>query len=357
MTADQNSPPEILLISLVHSKPEEVLHALSTVGFIHHDLEGTDITQADVDRAFELSALLHNVPQAERLASLKDERGNGYFGMKGSLDERATGTDLKESFVWGRYMSSAGEKATTQSLPKAVKEYQDEITGFDQKCYEASLRVLDILSRAFDLPENFFRSTHKDDGSNGMAFMNYPALEKPPVGDDIRAGSHKGMYDWDAWQLSAPLMPGLDWGDVTLLFQEKKGQPGLQVYLPTESAKSQTGIQLIQGDVDLESGTWISAPIIPQTVLVNVGLTLEGMTDGLCKANVHRVIFPKSSSTKLPKGRKTIAYFNELGEPGSTNLAHQLMNPVKPGGIIVEKAGASTVGDFFQERVRLAGIA
>lgn len=60
------------------------------------------------------------------------------------------------------------------------------------------------------------------------------------------------------------------WGDVTLLFQEQNGQPGLQVYLPTESAKKQSGLQLIQGDVDLESGTWISAPIIPNTVLVNI---------------------------------------------------------------------------------------
>jgi hypothetical protein len=52
------------------------------------------------------------------------------------------------------------------------------------------------------------------------------------------------------------------------------------------------------------------------------------------------------------------------------------MNPVKPGGIIVQKdgknaftvsfyvlisvltvIGVSTVGEFFQERVRLAGIA
>lgn len=43
---------------------------------------------------------------------------------------------------------------------------------------------------------------------------------------------------------------------------------------------------------------------------VNVGLTLEAMTDGLCKANVHRVIFPKAVENELPKNRKTIAYFS-----------------------------------------------
>lgn len=70
---------------------------------------------------------------------------------------------------------------------------------------------------------------------------------------------------------------------------------------------------------------WISAPIVPNTVLVrisllleimadehkvNVGLTLEGMTDGLCKANIHRVIFPPSAAGDLPKARKSIAYFS-----------------------------------------------
>jgi hypothetical protein len=46
------------------------------------------------------------------------------------------------------------------------------------------------------LPQNFFRSTHRDAGSNGMAFLNYPAPETPPAGDDIRAGSHKGTISF-----------------------------------------------------------------------------------------------------------------------------------------------------------------
>lgn len=140
------------------------------------------------------------------------------------------------------------------------------------------------------------------------------------------------------------------WGDVTLLFQESNGQPGLQIYIPTEDVKKQKGLQLIQGSVSLDSGTWISAPIIPNTVLVggwfqfaitqsanvgnqvNVGLTLEAMTDGLCKANIHRVIFPKSATTELPRPRKTIAYF-------STPSHDTIMNPVKPGGVITEQEG------------------
>ena len=146
------SSPEVPLISLIRSTPEEVLYALSTIGFIHLELEGTGINQADVDRAFELSGLVHSVSTEERTESLKDATGNGYFGMKGSLDERASSkTDLKESFVWGRYKSSVGESETTQALPTSIQKYKQEIVEFDNKCYEASLRILDILSQAFDV--------------------------------------------------------------------------------------------------------------------------------------------------------------------------------------------------------------
>ncbi|KAI1372061.1 hypothetical protein F4677DRAFT_463540 [Hypoxylon crocopeplum] len=332
--------PEIPLISLVKSTAEEVLQALSTVGFIHLELEGTGLAQVDIDRAFQLSALIHSMPVGERAGSMHDARGNGYIGMRGSLDERVTKKDLKETYMWGRFDSNLDETETTQVLPPALQDHTQEIVDFDNKCFEASLKILDILSLAFNLPKDFFRSLHKDAGTNGLAFLNYPALSKLPADDDIRAGSHKvANHIALLWT---------DWGDITLLFQDKNGQPGLQIYLPTEATKRQRGIQLIQGDVDLESGVWITAPIIPNTVLVNVGLVLEGMTDGLCKATVHRVIFPKAATTELPKNRKTIAYF-------CTPSHDIVMNTVKPGGIFVEKPGAPTVGTFFRERQKLTG--
>lgn len=141
--------PEVPLISLRRSTPEEILHALSTIGFIHLELDGTGISQHDVRRAFELSTLIHSVPEGERIGALKDASGNGYFGMKGSLDERnPSKVDLKESFVWGRYSSSSGQTETSQNLPVSIQKHKREIVDFDHKCFEASLRVLDSLSEA-----------------------------------------------------------------------------------------------------------------------------------------------------------------------------------------------------------------
>lgn len=147
------APPEIPLISLVTSTPAEVLDALSTVGFIHLALDGTGLTQADVDRAFELSGLIHSVPSEDRAGFLKDAIGNGYLGMQGSLDERTTKTDFKEAYIWGRFKATEGVTGTTQTLPPTIEQHRQEIAGFDDKCFEASLKILDILSLAFQVSD------------------------------------------------------------------------------------------------------------------------------------------------------------------------------------------------------------
>lgn len=152
--------PEIPLISLTHSTPEEVLKALSTVGFIHLDLEGTGIEQSDIDRAFELSELIHSVPPSERKAYWKNESGNGYLGQQNSLDERTTKPDFKEQYTWGRFDASAGESASTQILPPSVQKFRAELVQFDIKCFETSMRVLDILSRAFKVRALVARGNH-----------------------------------------------------------------------------------------------------------------------------------------------------------------------------------------------------
>jgi isopenicillin N synthase-like dioxygenase len=156
MAAAVHSAPEVPLLSLIKSTPKDVLDALSTIGFIHLDLDGTGLTQEDVDRAFQLSKLIHNVPLEDRVDLKLDPRGNGYMPMKGSLDERSSSVDFKEAYVWGRFKSSAGETQTIQKLPKVVADLRHEIEEFDNKCFEASLRVLDMLSQALSVRLNMF---------------------------------------------------------------------------------------------------------------------------------------------------------------------------------------------------------
>lgn len=44
------------------------------------------------------------------------------------------------------------------------------------------------------------------------------------------------------------------------------------------------------------NGDWITVPYVPNTLVINVGQTLEAITQGVCKATIHRVLVPKSGS-------------------------------------------------------------
>lgn len=61
-----------------------------------------------------------------------------------------------------------------------------------------------------------------------------------------------------------------DYGSITLLFQ--KDVPGLEVQGATRSG-------------------WVSAPLIDNAILVNVGDQMEFWTNGLFKSTLHRVTF------------------------------------------------------------------
>lgn len=150
MAADA-SPPEIPLISLVKSTPADVLEALSTIGFLHLDLSGTGLSQDEVDRAFEISKTIHGVSLDQKESYGKDAWGNGYFPMKGSLDERSSSTDYKEAYVYGRFDSKAGQTKTVQIMPSSIDSLRSEVQEFYVKAFEASLRVLDMLSQALDV--------------------------------------------------------------------------------------------------------------------------------------------------------------------------------------------------------------
>ncbi|KAG7191804.1 uncharacterized protein KQ657_002769 [Scheffersomyces spartinae] len=43
-------------------------------------------------------------------------------------------------------------------------------------------------------------------------------------------------------------------------------------------------------------GEWVTVPYIPNSLVINCGQTLEAITDGVCKATIHRVLIPESGS-------------------------------------------------------------
>lgn len=66
-------------------------------------------------------------------------------------------------------------------------------------------------------------------------------------------------------------------------------------------------------EVQNKSGAWISAPPIPNTLVVNIGQSLEALTQGVCIATTHRVNLKPGQflgTDNIPLGRRlSFAFF------------------------------------------------
>lgn len=81
---------------------------------------------------------------------------------------------------------------------------------------------------------------------------------------------------------------------ITLLFQ-RPSEPGLEILHP-------------------HSESWQPVPVIPDTILVNIGDLLSYWTAGLLRSTVHRVT-PPASGPKGSMDRYSIAYFCHPANP------------------------------------------
>lgn len=119
--------------------------------------------------------------------------------------------------------------------------------------------VLTVFLRALDQDESVVQELIEGKPSHLLKLIHYPGTQTNPQG----VGAHK------------------DSGLLTLLLQDEIG--GLQI-------ETDTG--------------WIDAPYLENAFIVNIGETLELLTNGYLRANVHRVIAP-------PKGisRYSNAFF------------------------------------------------
>ncbi|KAI5480448.1 Clavaminate synthase-like protein [Pseudohyphozyma bogoriensis] len=282
----------------------QVGHAVQTVGFLH--VKGLGVTSEQVDRMFMIHKELFESPLAELQACPTDGK-NGYGGLGGNrLDEKSKDLpgDIKCNFVYGRYFPPNTE--TVQPLPPVMQRYKAEVDAFHAACYEGTCQLLDAFSLAMNLPVHFFRDAHRQGGC-GLALNNYPAVpaSRVPTGEGVaRASAHK------------------DWGSVTLLFQEQSGTPGLEIF---------------------HEGQWWPAPIIPDTVLVNVGLALELWSSNVLKATLHRVITHTEPEGGF-KARKSIAYFVQPKD-------EVVFNKISPDGTIATDDNAMTSREFFDARM------
>jgi isopenicillin N synthase-like dioxygenase len=63
-------------------------------------------------------------------------------------------------------------------------------------------------------------------------------------------------------------------------------------------------------EIQLPSGSWLPAPLIENTFVINIGDMMARWTNDRWVSTVHRVVSPSLKEGGLNRGRQSIAYFH-----------------------------------------------
>jgi isopenicillin N synthase-like dioxygenase len=232
---------------------QQIYQACHQTGFMC--LKNIDISQDLINRVFEQNKSFFNLPLTtkQQFAWNNELSNQGYVGIaRESLNPHQPG-DFKEAFNITGFESSE----ITSIFDAAIPE-------FYQACTKLANQILEVIALSLELPLDFF-TNHHNQHHHTMRSLCYPAPANSSLPGQLGAGEHS------------------DYGSITLLFQDEIG--GLEIYN--------------------SFGEWITAPVIPGTVIVNTGDLMQRWTNDLFTSTKHRVVIPHD----IKKSRYSIAFF------------------------------------------------
>jgi isopenicillin N synthase-like dioxygenase len=231
-----------------------VLRSLRT-GFVYtsHDLP-SDL----LDEAYKLLIEFFSCPPEEKQRFVAPG-SHGQTGYTGVLVETAASSDVpdwKEMLNWGReapaghpLRSRYPHRYGPQVLPEAaVPGISDVLNTFHDSIADLQRRFLRVIAVGIGCHEDFFEVMLRY-GPHLTRAIHYPAMDLAPSGEHVWAGAH---------------------GDINLI-----------TALPRATAR---GLQ-----VQTDDG-WIDAVAPEGQVIVNTGMMLEQLTNGLIPTGIHRVV-------------------------------------------------------------------
>jgi isopenicillin N synthase-like dioxygenase len=252
-------------------------HACETVGFFYALNHG--VPQATIDRGFAASRQFHALPLDEKLKLRLNENNIGYLPMNASVQaastvHKATKPNQNESFfishdrgadhpdvlagipLRGRNKWPEGTATESTTLRTDMMAYFDALYALGQ-------RMLPPFAAALGMPEDHFAPYFANEPHANCRFLRYPPQA-------------------DTTENTFGTAPHTDNSFMTAL--ARTDVPGLAIRLP--------------------SGEWFAPPVIPGTLLINLGNIMRRWSNNRFLSTPHGVI--NESGTD----RYSIAYFH-----------------------------------------------
>ncbi len=218
-----------------------------------------DLSQTLLDETYGLLAEFFSLDvEAKNAAAAPGTHGQtGYTGLLVETAAVADVPDWKEMLNWGAEIPQGHPlqrkypaRYPAQVLPEEqVPGISAVLTEFHDRVLDLQRRFLRIIAVGIGCHESFF-DTMTTDGTTLTRAIHYPAMELAPGGEHVWAAEH---------------------ADINLI-----------TALPRATAK---GLQ-----VRLESGEWVDAVPPDDAVIINTGIMLEHVTNGLIPSGWHRVV-------------------------------------------------------------------
>jgi len=252
---------------------EEVRYACENIGFFYAFNHGVD--EALIDRAFAASRRFHALPLEKKLALKLNENNIGYLPMNASVQaastvHKATKPNQNESFFISHDRGPDHPDVLAGIPLRGRNIWPDGVPGMreDMMAYVHALgamcdRMLPPFAVALGMPADYFAPAFANEAHVTCRFLHYPPQD--PTEENLFGQA-----------------PHTDNSFMTALARTEV--PGLAVRLP--------------------SGEWFPPPIIPGTMLINLGNMMRRMSNDRFLSTPHGVL--NESGTD----RYSIAYFH-----------------------------------------------
>ena len=259
----------------------EVDDVCRSIGFLiveHHE-----ISQQVCSNAWSAAQAFFDLPLEEKLAAKPADSScpRGYFPVEQESLGKTLGVpappDSKEAFSIGPLLAPDGHDGGPDFdffygpniWPQNPAELQHALIDYYMAMEMLGAQLMQLLATALRIDENFFVPFHTHHLS-ALRTLNYPSVTGKRLPGQRRAGAHS------------------DYGTVTILRPDPMVS-GLEVRLP--------------------SGEWISAPLVADGFIVNIGDLMARWTNDRWVSTLHRVVDPCSSDDSPSPRRQSIAYF------------------------------------------------
>ena len=277
--------------------------AFSNIGFCYFSEIGVD--PALVEGVFEASKRFHALPRAAKDAVAMNSFHRGYMAPKTSVIQTSTVAKVtrpnnSESFMLmhevpaddPRYGRPLDGPNPWPDLPG----FREPVEAYERAMHDFCLRLLRPLALALGLPADWF-APHFRQPTTFLRLLHYPP------------------HDMDDPDASFGSAPHTDYGFMTILCQDMQG-----------------GLEVRRRD-----GTWLAAPPIPGTWVVNVADMLARWTNGRWLSTPHRV-------TNLSGGdRYSCPYFFDMAMDSIVEVLPTCADrqtpppPVRYGDYLIER--------------------